>query len=210
MHQINQYREQFNLPFELPVENNFFNSNTMSNEEDFYSISEASFFESIKKLYLNRNNLIKSKDAELIKNLWCRIQTRHAIKNCYHYDDFTERKKSIKNKPEICDLEAEVYKEICESESITDHWSFLRHNPRRPISITNPINDKINDEQDYSQIKILKRFDNNENKLISLHDCSNSVIKSLARYHRVLIFYYHEEKSAQEKIKSIAKDKLDL
>jgi len=62
------------------------------------------------------------------------------------------------------------------------------------------INKDFDDQQDSSHIRIFKK----SLRVELLQNLSNSVIQSLARHHRVLICYYHNDKQYQETIKKLA------
>ncbi|MHA1491914.1 MAG: HD domain-containing protein, partial [Promethearchaeota archaeon] len=191
---IKKYSNKIDLPFFLPDIELF---KTPSNEwfnEIFYNLTEASFFKSIQILL--KSNEIQNNDKENLIKLYSKITNRIPIKNCFRYDDLAERSDT-----EYCDKETVLFEDLKNYPEIVNHWSFLRHDPNKPLQIASPINKDIDDQQDPNQIRILS----NQGEILFLQQRTNSVIKFLARHHRVLICYYHDNEDQQKNIKKLAR-----
>ncbi|MFX1298339.1 MAG: HD domain-containing protein [Promethearchaeota archaeon] len=203
LHKIYQifqkYKDLIKIPFLLPDIDNFKESSKDWYDNYLFFLNEASFFESI-RILMNAKETNDS-DRNALKNLFLRIVYRLPIKNCFRFDDLAEISKT-----EYCDKDAKLYEKLEEDSKLVNHWSFLRHDPSNPIRIATPIKREVDDQQDFSQIRILKLNSNLQKEIHLLQNLTNSVIRSLARHHRVLICYYHNEKKAQNKIASLAKE----
>jgi HD superfamily phosphohydrolase len=192
-----KYTEKGDLFFVLPKVSQYESSNKGFFEEDLYYLTEGNFFNTVRSLLLS--NKVITEDKDQLERLYSRILTRCAIKNCFRFDDLAEIEKT-----EYCEKEEILFTELKKFPNIVDHWSFLRHDPSKPIRIATPIRKQIEDEQDFTYIRILKRNHDVSNELILLQNRTNSIIQSLARHHRILISYYHEDENSQMKIQELA------
>ena len=191
--------------FKLPTKLDFETKNKEWYETDFYQLSEASFFETIQFLLKPEENSLPDSEKVELKELYETIKNRIPIKNCYNHDLLATVPEDIKKKGEICEKDKLLFEKIKKKSRITDHWSFLRHDPGKPIRISPPINQLIDDDQDSKSIRILKDI-NGKKEIVLLQKKQNSFIKNLATHHRVLISYYHNDKKAQEEIQKQASE----
>ncbi|MHA1646699.1 MAG: HD domain-containing protein, partial [Promethearchaeota archaeon] len=189
--------------FKLPTRSDFETKNKEWYETHFYELSEASFFETIQFLLKPEEESLTEIEKEDLKKLFDTIRNRIPIKNCYNHDLLTIVPENIEKEGEICEKENQLFENLQKKSKITDHWSFLRHNPEKPIRISPPINQSIDDDQDSKSIRILKDIDGKK-EIVLLQKKQNSFIKNLATHHRVLISYYHDDKKAQEEIQKQA------
>jgi len=202
LHKLYDYFEKYSLdndiPFILPTIEDFEKGNQEWFNETLCNLSEAEFFRTI-RLLINSKDINNNDKGNILKLYSC-FTNRIPIKNCYRKDDLVEVSKT-----EYCEKEALLHEELkTKYSSITDHWSFLRHNPSIPLRIASPIRKDFDDRQDSSQIRILKKETSNIFEIKPLQNLTNSVIQSLARHHRVLICYYHADKKSQETITKLA------
>ncbi|MFX1569040.1 MAG: HD domain-containing protein [Promethearchaeota archaeon] len=202
LHKLYKYIEKYSsdneITFFLPKTKDFKEGTQEWFNETLYNLSEAEFFRTIR--FLINSDMIQDKDKDEISKLYTCITNRIPIKNCYRKDDLVEISKT-----EYCEKEASFFAELEKNySSIINHWSFLRHDPSNPLRITSPIDKDFDDLQDPSQIRILKKKSSGIYEIKLLQNLTNSVIKSLARHHRVLICYYHGDKESQETIAKLA------
>ncbi|MHA1150045.1 MAG: hypothetical protein ACTSR8_17560 [Promethearchaeota archaeon] len=184
------------IPFSIPNFKEITNADEKWFNEVYYNITESRFFESI-NILLDSERLT-GEEKENLKNLYDCIKYRKPVKNCFRIDDLPEQTKT-----EYCDIENEVFFKLKEYPEIINHWSFLRHDPSKPLRITSPIKGNIDDTQDPEQIRIYSKQASG-NTIDLLQAKSNSYIGSLAKHHRVLICYYHSEPKSQKIIKDLA------
>jgi len=189
--------------FNLPTMSDFETKNKKWYETNFYELSEASFYGTIQYLLKPKVKSLTDSEKLELKELYDTIKNRIPIKNCYNQDLLTAVPEDIKKKGEICEKENQLFENLQKNPKITEHWSFLRHDPGKPIRISPPINQPIDDDQDSKSIRILKDI-NGKKEIVLLQKKQNSFIKNLATHHRVLISYYHNEKEAQEEIQKQA------
>ncbi|QEE14798.1 HD domain-containing protein [Promethearchaeum syntrophicum] len=189
--------------FKLPTKKEFEKKNKEWYETDFYELSEASFYETIQYLLKSKGKSLTDTEKVELKYLYNTIKKRKPIKNCYNHDLLATVPEDIKKKGEICEKENQLFENLQKKSKITNHWSFLRHDPGKPIRISPPINQIIDDDQDSKSIRILKDI-NGKKEIVLLQKKQNSFIKNLATHHRVLISYYHNDKKAQEEIQKQA------
>ncbi len=193
-----KYSSDIEIPFILPTTEDFEKGTQEWFDETLCNLSEAEFFRTIR--FLINSDIIQDKERDDISKLYSCITNRIPIKNCYRKDDLVEISKT-----DYCEKESLFFKELEETHpSITDHWSFLRHDPSNPLRIASPIKKDFEDFQDPSQIRILKKKSSKIYEIKLLQNLTNSVIQSLARHHRVLICYYHSNKESQETITKLA------
>ena len=202
LHKLYDYFENCSLrneiPFILPTIEDFEKGTQEWFDETLYNLSEAEFFRTIR--FLINSDITRTNDKDNILKLYSCITNRIPIKICYRKDDLVDISKT-----EYCEKEALLHEELNNNYSyITDHWSFLRHNPSKPLRIASPIKKDFDDQQDSSHIRILKKRASRILEIKLLQNLTNSVIKSLARHHRVLICYYHSDKKSQETIAKLA------
>lgn len=193
---IQNHVEFDSLPFFLPNPTDFKRSNNEWYEKVFCNITEANFFDSI-RILLNSNSLTSEEKISLEK-LYNRFIKRDPIKNCFRIDDLPEKVET-----EYCDTEKELFEELKNYPEIINHWSFLRHDPSKPLKIASPIKSDTDDTQDPEQIRIYSRSGKNVSIQV-LQKKTNSYIRSLATHHRILICYYHNEEKSQKVIKELA------
>ena len=193
---IKKYRDSDNLPFFLPKRGDLENSNNDWFNNVFNNITEASFFNSIRTL-LKSNNLNDNEKKDL-NNLYMRFLRRKPIKNCFRIDDLPETAKT-----EYCDTEKKLFGELQKYPLIVNHWSFLRHDPSKPIRIVSEIKGEVDDLQDPEQVRICSKTGSGI-EVELLQKKTNSYIKSLTKHHSVLICYYHIDKVSQKNIKDLA------
>ena len=191
--------------FKLPTRLDFETKNKEWYETNFYESSEASFFETIQYLIKPEEKSLSDSEKEELKELYDTIKSRIPIKNCYNHDLLTIVPEDIEKEGEICEKENQLFEKFQKNPEIINHWSFLRHNPGKPIRISPPINQSIDDDQDSKSIRILKDI-NGKKEIVLLQKKQNSFIKNLATHHRVLISYYHNDKKAQEEIQKQASE----
>ena len=195
---FDKYSEKNNLPFLLPTIEDFEKGTQEWFDETLCNLNELDFFRTVRLLI--KSDFIKDEDKCNISNLYSCITNRIPIKNCYRKDDLVEISTT-----EYCEKELLLFDELKKNHSsIVNHWSFLRHDPSNPLRIASPINKDFDDQQDSSHIRIFKKSSILSHRIELLQNLSNSVIQSLARHHRVLICYYHNDKQSQETIKKLA------
>ncbi len=196
---ITMYSEKIKNLFLLPKLIEFENASEKWFNEFLYNLNESSFFKSIYKI-LNSSE-IEIQDKKKLNNLYTTFTKRIPIKNCYRKDDLSEI-----SEREYCDKESALFQRFEEIPEIIEHWSFLRHDPSNPLQIASPIKRDVRDQQDSSQIRILITKSDSSQELILLQDRPNSFIQNLARHHRVLICYYHQDENSQKKIQDLANE----
>ena len=193
-----KYSEKNNIPFLLPTVEDFEKASQEWFDETLCNLNELDFFRTVRLLI--KSDFIEDEDKSNISNLYSCITNRIPIKNCYRKDDLVKISTT-----EYCEKESLFFDELKKNHSsIVNHWSFLRHDPSKPLRIASPINKDFDDQQDSSHIRILKKSSILSHRIELLQNLSNSVIQSLARHHRVLICYYHNDKKFQETIKKLA------
>jgi hypothetical protein len=116
----------------------------------------------------------------------------------------TSGEERIRNE-EYCELEQELYNELSDDEEIVNHWSFLRHDPSKPLQITENITPSIEDDQDSNPIRILTKNHEVENLL----QRGSSILRNLTSHHRVLLAYYHQDEEIRKKIREMATQKFE-
>lgn len=199
---IKKYSNEYELPFILPEYFQYKESNKQWFDDELYSLNERCLFGSVEELI---NQDIEEKDKVSLINFYSRIKKRRPIKNCYYHDNLAEIKES-----EYCDKEKSFYETLEQDHpDIVDHWSFLRYDPSNPINIASPIDKGIEDPQDPKQIRILKQQNNSQWEIKLMQEKSNSFLQYIAKHHRVLISYYHEDKNSQEIIQKLANDRIN-
>lgn len=199
---IDKYKEKIDLPFVLPTSDEIKKGDRKWFENQFCSLNELDFFKSIKKL-LNDVLVVSNSDRLILENLNTRILRRESIKLSFIYDNLNKIEE-IKEKGkfgEICSKEKILFDELSQYPGITDHWSFLRHDPSHPLEIVSSFNKNIDDEQDPDQIQI---YINKTNEVVPLQSRSNSIINMLATHHRIFIAYYHDDSDSRKIIKEKA------
>ena len=195
---FDKYSEKNNIPFLLPTIEDFEKGTQEWFDETLCNLNELDFYRTVRLLI--KSDFIKDEDKSNISNLYSCITNRIPIKNCYRKDDLVEISTT-----EYCEKESLFFDELKKNHSsIVNHWSFLRHDPSIPLRIASPINKDFDDQQDSSHIRIFKKSSILSHRIELLQNLSNSVIQSLARHHRVLICYYHNDKQYQEIIKKLA------
>lgn len=193
-----KYSEKNDIPFLLPTIEDFEKGTQEWFDETLCNLNEQDFFRTVRLLI--RSDFIKDEDKSNISNLYSCITNRIPIKNCYRKDDLVKISTT-----EYCEKESLFFDELKKNHSsIVNHWSFLRNDPSNSLRIASPINKDFDDQQDSSHIRIFKKSSILSHRIELLQNLSNSVIQSLARHHRVLICYYHNDKQYQETIKKLA------
>ncbi|MFO8018369.1 MAG: hypothetical protein R6U96_07015 [Promethearchaeia archaeon] len=190
------------MPFFLPTREDFDTADSEWFQNKFYNLTERNFFTSVQKLLEFQE--ISEKEKSDLHNLYERITYRKPIKNCYRFDNLTEAKET-----EYCDKEEKCYEVLKEKTEIINHWSFLRYDPVNSVNVNVNVADSITrEEEDMQDPKYIRIIDNNaepSERINLLQAKTNSYIKKLARHHRVLISYYHENEEAQTYIKECAR-----
>ncbi len=205
---IEDYSDKVPLPFRIPTMDELTKAQPNWFDSDFLSLNEGNFFESIRALIKNKE--LKAPKRSICENFYKTILTRTPVKNAFLFTNLAQVEKEKKRNSEFCEKENGIFTELSSIPGIIDHWSFLRYDPSKPINLETPIEAIIADEQDYTHIKLLKKSGYGKEEIVYLQSRTNSVVNSLARHHRVLISYYHNEVSAREKIKEIASKTLPL
>ncbi len=196
-----KYQNSIPIPFNLPASEEFEQKPKEWFEGDFCKITEGSFFTSISILLENEKNL-EIEDRTTLIELDKRIRTRNAIKKCYRKDDL-----SPVTKTEYCEKEKQLFEVLkLKHTEIVNDWSFLRHDPAKPIQIATPITVDFDDDQDFSHIRILKETRPNFFELRLLQELTGSFIREVSTHHRVLIVYYQKNPQAQKIISSLAEE----
>jgi len=205
---IEEYSDKVSLPFRIPKMDEFLAVKPDWFDSDFLSLNEGTFFESARALI--KSTELKEPKRSICENFYKTIITRTPVKNAFLFTNLAEVEKGKKKNSEFCEKEKGIFAELSSIPGIIDHWSFLRYDPSKPINLETPIEAEIADEQDYTHIKLLKKSGDERYAIVYLQSMPNSVVKSLARHHRVLISYYHNNAGAREKINEIASKVLSL